>query len=246
MIVGRVFRLDVARAARVEDKAECRRAALPPRPARPRRFVMPQILTIMPTTRLAGQPQDRPTASGARQPGMRDTRHPAGAARRRPSGCRSRSPGRLPAGMRSASRSEVSRRDLERVQVAVVNADNVRARGAATSSSRASCTSTSAAMPYRRGQFAKRANLRSSRMAAISRMASAPWAAASTTCDSSMVKSFRKTGSATAARAAARSARLPWKNCASVSTESAAAPPALVLARRAGRVEVGRQQAFAG
>src|SRR5271157_927158 len=62
-------------------------------------------------------------------------------------------------------------------------------------------------------------------MAAISRMASAPCAAASTTWEVAIVKSLRSTGRETRARAFCRSRRLPWKKLSSVRIESAAAPP---------------------
>ncbi len=73
------------------------------------RLVMPQILTIMPTA-LATRRQDRRISSDARRPGRHDNRHRAERCRRRPrSGCRFRPPRTTPAGIFSASCSEVSR-----------------------------------------------------------------------------------------------------------------------------------------
>ena len=58
------------------------------------------------------------------------------------------------------------------------------------------------------------------------RMQSAPSARASQTCQASMTKSLRSTGRPLADRASARYRSAPWKNASSVSTDSAAAPPA--------------------
>ncbi len=74
----------------------------------------------------------------------------------------------------------------------------------ARSSSRASWTSTSTAMPKSRAQASSAARRASSSAATISRIASAPIARASATCYSSMMKSLRSAGSAHAARAAVR------------------------------------------
>ena len=58
----------------------------------------------------------------------------------------------------------------------------------------------------------------------MSRIASAPSARDSNTCQASTMKSLRSAGSDVAARAAARYSGAPWKNGASVRTLSAAAP----------------------
>ena len=60
----------------------------------------------------------------------------------------------------------------------------------------------------------------------MTKIASAPAARASSTCAGWMRKSFRSTGTSTAARTRARSSSEPPKYLGSVSTEIAAAPAA--------------------
>ena len=59
-----------------------------------------------------------------------------------------------------------------------------------------------------------------------------------------MVKSLRSTGSSTVSRASCRSATEPPKYGASVSTESAAAPPCSYALAVARRIEVECELAF--
>ena len=102
--------------------------------------------------------------------------------------------------------------DVERAQVAVVDADDARRRRrqrARTSAS--SCASTSASRPERRRGRAA-GQLASSSAATISRMASAPAARASSTWYESTMKSLRSTGTPPAARAGRRSSSAPPKN----------------------------------
>ena len=136
---------------------------------------------------------------------------------------------------------------FERVQIAVVHADDFGAGGDGAFE----FFRHRAPPPARPSRIARRVRARlafriSESTAAISRIASAPCAAASTTWYSLVVKSLRKTGSCTAARAACRSSRLPWKNLRSVRTDKAPAPPASYSrAIAAGRKSVQRQP-FAG
>ncbi len=116
--------------------------------------------------------------------------------------------------------------DDEALEVAVVDADQGRAQLPARSISASSCTSTRASMPSRAASAIRSAARASSIIARITRMASAPRARLSATCQGSTRKSLRMQGRATAARASIRKPSAPWKLGPSVSTDRHDAPPA--------------------
>ena len=96
----------------------------------------------------------------------------------------------------------------------------------ASSSSAAVCASTRVCSPIPLAAACRSRSAARSSAATMSSAASAPAARASQSWYSSTVKSFRSTGTGTAARAATRSSRLPPNQRASVSTDTASAPAA--------------------
>ena len=137
--------------------------------------------------------------------------------------------------MFSASRSEVSSVTSKVSQIAIVDADDVGAGSEGRVEFVAVVDFDQRRHPVLRGQLrGNRAFRVRSRMAAISRIASAPCAAASTIWKSSMVKSLRRTGmDGGAGGFEIRQAAL--EKSRSVRTEIAAAPPAsYARAMRAG------------
>ena len=154
-------------------------------------------------------------------------------------GCRSRRPARCRRGSRGASRA-VSAMSIVKVrEVAVVDADQrARRRRPRASASRLVVDLDQRVEPVARAPSASRSAQLARRRAR--RRSAAPHRrrrrAPRRPGTGRSMKSLRRSGSATAARTAARNARSPSKKCRSVSTEIAAAPAAAYSRAIVGRV----------
>ena len=213
----RPSRREPARRALGEDEARARRRRPRARRARPRRRVMPQILTrrsrARPRPRGRGdEPAQRAATSVLAHERLADER-----ARRRRAASSARDVlGRRdpalgddasPRRERAAQSASVTPGiDLERREVAIVDARRGPPPAAsATSSSASVCTSTSASRPCARA-VARRASRSASsgRSATMRSTASAPRETASSICHGSSTKSLSRHGSPDAARARVR------------------------------------------
>ena len=113
----------------------------------------------------------------------------------------------------------------------------------ARASSRSSCTSTSGSRPSEREMRTRRRRDRAGCSAAMRSTKSAPAARSSGSWRSSTTNSLARTGTGTAARTAARSAREPPNQCGSTSTDTIAAPPAAYARARATTSSLGDARA---
>ncbi len=133
----------------------------------------------------------------------------------------------MPAGTSCRRRKVVSRLRVKSFRLRLLMPINRLSAASARSSSRSSCTSTSASMPSDSAWSRNsRSCLQPSRMATMSSTASAPIACASSICSGSMRKSLRSTGRSTAARTIWQVVEANPGKSTSVSTDRAVAPPA--------------------
>src|SRR5947209_11678131 len=130
---------------------------------------------------------------------------------------------RTPIGICRASRSDAPRSTLKSRRFRLLTPMMRAPPSIARSTSFSSCTSTSVSHEYASRQRMESRICFASSSDASSRIALAPAATPRMSCDSSMMKSFIRTGSCSAARPI--HPRDPRKNSGSVTMEMAAAPP---------------------
>ena len=175
----------------------------------------------------------RRTSRASRRPGSRRSRRRAAARASSPPRTPDSATFTTPSGITPAMRTRPLVVDLERGEVALVDADHrrpgrARRRRARLRRGSRRARRARARSPARAGRRARHG----SSAAAISSTQSAPISRASATSSGDTVKSLRSTGSEHASRAACRSAGEPPKNSSSVSTDRHAAPPCSYVLRQ--------------